>query len=265
MRREPASARDLFRSAGEADRFAASLGTALVGGRVLYFEAVGSTNDVLKGLACEDAPAGLVAVAEEQTAGRGREGRAWHSPPGAGLYFSYVLRPRLEVALAAWLTGTAALGAAAAIREFTGVEALIEWPNDVVVDGRKLGGVLAESRTSGGAVDFAAVGVGLNVDLDAGELPGDLRAAVTSLAQETGEAVDRRALFAAVLAGIDSRVALLAEGRTAELADEFNALCRSVGLPLERPGAEAGTAEGVDELCRMIVRTSDGRKAVVTT
>jgi len=236
-----------------------------VGGRILYFDEVGSTNDVLKGLACEDAPAGLVAVTDEQTAGRGREGRAWHSPPGAGLYFSYVLRPRLEVALAAWLTGTAAVGAAAAIREFSGLDARIEWPNDVVVDGRKLGGVLAESRTSGGKVDFVAVGVGLNVNLDAGELPEGLRAAATSLSAQIGETVDRRGLFAALLAGIDSRVGLLAEGRTAELADEFNALCRSVGLPLERPGAEAGVAEGVDELCRMIVRTGDGGKAVVTT
>ncbi len=247
---------DLFESQAHADEFAAGLATRFVGLRVVHFDSTPSTNDDIRRLAAGGEPEGTVVVAESQTAGRGRAGRTWHSPAGSGLLFSYLLRPPVAVDMVGWLTGTAALGTAAALREHCRVDAAIEWPNDIVTARGKLGGVLAEAETSPGAIDCAVVGVGLNVNLDADQLP-DIDQTATSVSRETAARCDRAPLFAAILRAIDTRLAMLYDGRAEDLAGELAANCRTVGTRIDRDGA-SGTATGIDTFGRLVVTAGDG-------
>jgi BirA family transcriptional regulator, biotin operon repressor / biotin---[acetyl-CoA-carboxylase] ligase len=160
-------------------------------GRVYRYDAlVPSTQRLLE----QDDPEGAIAVAEEQTEGRGRLGRSWHAPAGTSILVSVLLRPQVEPARLPELSLVAGGAVAQAIAEVTGLEPSIKFPNDVLVDGRKVAGILAES--SDGRV---VLGVGVNVNQSAGELPPDAQTEPTSLQLELGKPVDRRVLLAAIL------------------------------------------------------------------
>jgi BirA family biotin operon repressor/biotin-[acetyl-CoA-carboxylase] ligase len=263
MRIDASPPAPLFTCREEADAFASSLGTRLIGTRLVHCESTGSTNDALRRLADAGEPEGLVFSTEHQTSGRGREGRTWHSPPGSGLLFSYLVRPGLPSNSAAWLTAAAALGVASAVREHCGVQASIDWPNDVVAAHGKLGGVLAEAAIRSGRIELAVVGVGLNVNLDVSALPTALARTASSLSHETGRSTDRQELFRRVLLSIDERWAAVLGGRTAELARELESLSANMGRPFERAGFEPGTVEGIDDLGRLVLRTTGGRTVSV--
>jgi BirA family biotin operon repressor/biotin-[acetyl-CoA-carboxylase] ligase len=160
-----------------------------------WHDAVVSTSDRLKALARGGAPEWTVVAADRQTGGRGREGRAWASPPG-GLYLSVLLRPRREVA--SRLPLAAGVAVAEAAREH-GVEAQLKWPNDVLVGGRKLAGILAEAASGADGVEWVALGIGVNVAADEGALPEGLRGVTASLAGESGRAPRTVSVAAAVL------------------------------------------------------------------
>ena len=241
----------LFESDADAERFGADLGLATVGCRVLYVGSTASTNEDLKALAHDGAGGGTVLITDHQSAGRGRKGRRWHSPPGSGLLLSYLLKPDLEARLAAWLTGTAALGAASGIAAATGLDMRIKWPNDIVVGGKKLGGVLAESETSDGTLRTA-------VSYEEG--PGPYS---TSISAELGRAANRRDILAGVLRGIDSRVTMLRRGEGAALAAELTSVCTNVGRHIGPQDGPGGVVECVDALCRLLVRAGDGRTITV--
>jgi BirA family biotin operon repressor/biotin-[acetyl-CoA-carboxylase] ligase len=239
----------------------------------------GSTNADLLAQARAGAAEGLVLVAEAQTAARGRLGRRWTSPPRAALTFSVLLRPRgVPPARLGWVPLLAGVAAASAVHAVTGVDAALKWPNDVFVDGRKLGGILAER--SGFAV---VAGIGINVWQDRAGLPGD---AATSLLLEA-PAVDAAGGgdgSAAVVSGLRER--LLAEllaslsdwylawrdqaspgdADTCGLRWEYTRRCVTLGreVVVTMPGAEAisGTAAGVDWAGRLEVRTEHGRVSV---
>ncbi len=148
---------------------------------VRWFDRIDSTNRYLLDRAAEGAPEGLVAVADEQTAGRGRLGRTWVAPPGSALLVSALLRPRLAVDRTHLVTLAAGLAALDAVRALTGVQAGLKWPNDVVVDDRKLAGILAEADGVGAVV----VGMGCNVRPDV--LPADLASIATAVSLDRGE------------------------------------------------------------------------------
>lgn len=142
-----------------------------------WFAHIGSTNDRVRELARSGAPEWTVVLAAEQAGGRGREGRAWSSPPG-GLYLSVLLRP--SPAAASRLPLAAGVAVADAVREH-GVPARLKWPNDVLVDDRKLAGILCESASGAGTIDWVALGIGVNVELDPATLPPELRGQTASL------------------------------------------------------------------------------------
>jgi BirA family transcriptional regulator, biotin operon repressor / biotin---[acetyl-CoA-carboxylase] ligase len=152
-----------------------------MGRPLLQLEEATSTNDVAKEMALQGAAEGLVVVAARQTKGRGRRGRVWESPPGAGLYFSALLRPGWPAAEAPWLGVLAGLAACQAARSLGAARATVKWPNDVMVDGRKLGGVLVEPRIAAGRVEFAVLGIGINVVQE--DWPPGLRDTAVSLRQ----------------------------------------------------------------------------------
>jgi len=196
-----------------------------VGAIVHRLEAVPSTNDAARALALDGAAHGTAVLANEQTRGRGTKGRAWHSPAGLGLYASFVLRGPGGGALPFphLLPLAAGLAASDAVRETSGVETLLKWPNDIVHRGRKLGGILCEAQSGGEAGDFAIVGIGLNVDNGPDDLPEGLRAGSTSVKMAGGRPVTVAALFDALCRALDGWYNVLARGDKEAVIRAFEA------------------------------------------
>jgi BirA family transcriptional regulator, biotin operon repressor / biotin---[acetyl-CoA-carboxylase] ligase len=157
----------------------------LFGKRVLHFFKADSTNRVAMELGYASEPEGTVVIAEEQTAGRGRAGRQWHSERGTGLYFTLLLRPKLAPAQAPLLTMLAGLSAHAAIQVQTGLQPELKWPNDLLLNGKKIGGILTEMHAEPSAVRFVIVGIGINVNQE--NFPAELASVATSLRKESGK------------------------------------------------------------------------------
>ncbi len=174
----------------------------LFGKRVFHFFKTGSTNTVAMELGFAGEPEGTVVVAEAQTAGRGRSGRSWHSEKGAGLYFTVLLRPRLAPAQAPLLTMLAGVSAHAAIAAQTGLQPELKWPNDLMVGGKKLGGILTEMHAEPNAMRFVIVGIGINVNQE--KFPAELASIATSIRKETGRMSYRLELLARLLAQFES-------------------------------------------------------------
>ena len=219
----------------------------------------GSTNLDLITAAADGAAEGTVLVAESQTAGRGRMGRQWVSPPGGALTFSVLLRPAaLPQASRGWVPLLAGVAVAHAVRAETGVNAVLKWPNDVQVNGAKLAGILAEQAA--GAI---VVGIGINVSLGRDELPV---ATATSLALEGAEGVAPGALLIAVLGELGRWYLAWAGARGDAVAcglhREYQALCATIGrqVRVSLPGGRmvTGVASGVDQTGRLVVGSAAG-------
>jgi BirA family biotin operon repressor/biotin-[acetyl-CoA-carboxylase] ligase len=165
------------------------------------FETCPSTNDVAREMALRGAPEGTAVVADEQTAGRGTKGRSWHSPRGKGLYASLVLRPAAaEITL---LPLAAGLAAREAVERSHGLSARLRWPNDILWEGKKLGGVLCESGFLGNRPEYVILGVGLNVDHDLNDFPPDIRALAVSLRMATQRPADGEGLLRRLLSELE--------------------------------------------------------------
>ena len=175
--------------------------------RVYRYETVGSTNTELMALARQGAAEGTVVLAGQQTAGRGRMGRSFQSPAGLGLWMSVLLRPTCPPERLPPVTALTAAACAGAIREVRGAEVGVKWPNDLVLDGRKLCGILTELE-SGGEGLALVIGIGLNVSQRREDFPPELRETAGSLAMLTGREVPREALAGAILAECRRRGAL---------------------------------------------------------
>jgi BirA family biotin operon repressor/biotin-[acetyl-CoA-carboxylase] ligase len=177
-------------------------------GTILHrLDSVPSTNDAARALARVGAAHGTAVVAEEQTRGRGTKGRSWHSPRGRGLYVSFILRwddPRELGGAFALLPLAAGLAAADAVLESAGVSPGLKWPNDLVWERKKLGGILTESVFREKAPGFAVVGVGINVNHEAADFPGDLAGTATSLLLITGRPADRERLLGGLCRSLES-------------------------------------------------------------
>jgi BirA family biotin operon repressor/biotin-[acetyl-CoA-carboxylase] ligase len=170
---------------------------SLFGKRIYHFFKTDSTNRVALELGHAGEPEGAVVLAEEQTAGRGRAGRVWHSDRAVGIYVTVLLRPRLAPVQAPLLTMMAGLSARSAVRAVTGLTADLKWPNDLLLNGKKTGGILTEMHAEPGQIRFVIVGIGLNVNQE--KLPGALADTATSLRVETGRSQSRMELLVRLL------------------------------------------------------------------
>jgi BirA family biotin operon repressor/biotin-[acetyl-CoA-carboxylase] ligase len=231
--------------------------------RVQRFEEIDSTNAYLKDRAREGAPEGLVAVADHQTAGRGRLGRPWESPPGANLLVSLLLRPACHPDDLHLCTTAVALAAADACGEVAGVDVSFKWPNDLLVGESKLAGILAEVEFAGGAPPAVVVGIGINV-----AWPGPPEAEGTCLNDVSGSAqpVDRKVLLDHLLYALAPRREMLeeAQGRWV-LADEVRRRCSTLGqrVRVSLPDEElTGMAHGIDRTGRLVMETETGLRTI---
>ncbi|HTZ33368.1 MAG TPA: biotin--[acetyl-CoA-carboxylase] ligase [Methylomirabilota bacterium] len=175
---------------------------SLFGKRVFHYFKMDSTNRAAIELGLAGEPEGTVVMAEEQTAGRGRAGRSWHSEKGTGLYVSILLRPRLAPAQTPLLTMLAGISAQAAVEAVTGLAPELKWPNDLLLNGKKLGGILTEMHAEPSAVRFVVVGIGINTNQE--KFPTELAAIATSLRKESGRITFRLELLVRLLSQFES-------------------------------------------------------------
>ncbi len=246
----------------------AALTSRTFGCRLVVLRRTASTNDVAKDLAAHGAPEGTVVVADEQTRGRGRLGRPWLAPPGTCLLCSILFRPALSACQAARLTMLCSLAAADALEQVAHLRVALKWPNDLIVQcrtadaeprsWRKLAGLLTETGVVGEHLDFAVVGIGINVNVPPEMLP-TLAPDATSVLAEVGRGVNRVSLLAGLLAAIERRYKSLQAGGSP--SDEWAAQLATLGQPVEvrtSDGVLSGVAESVDEDGALLLRTRDG-------
>ncbi len=174
-----------------------------LGGKLHYFAELGSTNTHARVLAEGGAPEGEIVIAESQTEGRGRLGRRWESPPFVNLYLSIILRPRLAPACAPQITLMAAVALVETIRPLIEPTPIIKWPNDILVGGKKIAGVLSEAVCDFERVAHVILGIGLNLNYRGGSMPPDIRNRATSLADLTGSSVDRESVLLRLIHNLD--------------------------------------------------------------
>jgi BirA family transcriptional regulator, biotin operon repressor / biotin---[acetyl-CoA-carboxylase] ligase len=234
------------------------LNTHDLGQVVHHFEEIGSTNDRARQLAEEGAGHGDLVIAEAQTGGRGRRGRSWSSPPGRNAYFSVILRPDLPPARAPELTLLASVALCDALR-LAGVPALIKWPNDLLVGGRKIAGILTELGMERGVVQWVVVGIGVNVNAVEADFPEELRELATSVRLARGVPAPRALLVAACLTALEEWLDRHAEEGFEPVRrawrERSDTLGREVVVRTEA-GELVGTAEDVDADGALLLRVS---------
>jgi BirA family biotin operon repressor/biotin-[acetyl-CoA-carboxylase] ligase len=245
-----------------ADDLLARLGKTRVIGRDLQvFQETTSTNDVIEKLARDGVKEGAVVFAESQTRGRGRLGRKWVSPARKGLWFSVLLRPDLRPQEATRLTVASGTALRRAIHGQTGLAAAIKWPNDILVAGQKVAGILMEMRAEVDHIQYVVLGIGVDVNLAATDFPSELRKVATSLKAELGCPVPRAELAVAILRELDQDYARLADGKFAAIVDEWEQHCATLGREViirMGPREVRGRAEALGEDGALLVRTEHG-------
>ena len=234
------------------------------GRHFIWFAEVTSTNDVAAMLAETGAAEGTVVSAEAQTAGRGRLGRVWISPPMAGLYVSLLLRPPVHVAQLVTIAAGAAVSEG--IEAATGLNTGVKWPNDVHVSGRKVAGILAEAGTSGDGGQHVVLGFGINVMPAA--YPPDIARRATSVEGELGRQVDRGAVLSECLAAFATHYECLRAHEHPQVLDAWRRRAStSLGRPVEwdaNGSLHRGFAEDLDERGALLVRTDRGVERVIS-
>jgi len=232
-----------------------------IGFQIERLEAVDSTNSYLKNRAAEGAPHGLAVVAEEQTGGRGRFGRSFHSPRGKGLYLSVLLRPDFPAVQAAKLTPWAAVAVCRAVEELTGLKPAIKWINDILLEDRKLCGILTEADIApDGSLNDVILGIGLNLTQGEEDFPPEVAGVATSLAQHLPEVPEREEMLSALLGELDRMWNAFPEAAE-EYLEAYRARCSTVGQEVLVTGGgeeREGFALGVNEDFSLRVRFAGG-------
>lgn len=236
------------------------ISTRVTGKNLVFLDMVDSTNTRAKQLAEAGAPDGTLVVAETQSAAKGRRGRSWMAPAGTGVWFSLLLRPQIEPEHASMMTLVAAMAVEKGIRETTGLHGRIKWPNDVVVDGKKVCGILTEMSADMDSVNHVVVGIGINANIR--EFPEELREKATSLFLASGQVVKRAGLLNAVLLAWEEYYGRYLQTEDLSLlAKEYNE--KLAGLHgrvqvLAPKGDYTGISHGINHRGELLVEREDG-------
>ena len=263
-----------YRLEGSPDRLSAgelagALAGRRVGGHLVCLETVDSTNSEIKRRALAGAPDGLAVLAEGQTGGRGRRGRSFVSPPGKGLYLSVLLRPHCPLAEVPTLTAWSAVAVCDAVEAVCGIRPGIKWPNDVILEGRKLCGILTELELEAetAALRYVVVGIGVNISQTEADFGPEVAPVAVSLAQALGKAPRRAEVARALLDSLDRLYAQFPQQRGDWLA-RYRADCLTVGKSIRvisGTGEREGTALGVEEDFSLRVAWKEGGEEVLSS
>ena len=234
--------------------------TQWAGRNIVYYPETDSTNLRIRELGDAGAPHGTLAVADMQTAGRGRRGRTWESPPGSSIYMSILLRPDIIPGAAPMLTLVMACSVAEGISDCENVDVRIKWPNDVIAGGKKLVGILTEMSTQIDYINHVTIGVGINVNMT--EFPENIRDTSTSLRLETGHKVRRAPLIAAIMKRFEENYAVFLKTQDMSgLMEKYSGMLINLDRDVLVLGAEdsyKAHALGIDRQGELIVRREDG-------
>jgi len=242
-----------------------NLKSKIFGKKIYSYRKVGSTNLLGFRLAETGSEEGTLIVADEQSKGKGRMGRSWYSPPRLGLWMSLILRPDIPPFKAPGLSICAGLALAQSIKEMTGIEAKIKWPNDCLIDGKKVGGILLELSAELDRINFVIVGIGVNVNHSAQDFPRNLSQTATSMKIRLGKDLSRLALLTSFLEEFE-RIYLdfKKKGLSAqrEMIKSFSSLLGKKVAVRFGKGKIEGMAENIDENGSLVIRTKKGEKVV---
>lgn len=242
------------------------MNTKWMGKNIIYLPVTDSTNTQAKRLGEEGAEHGTLVVTQCQTAGRGRRGRSWESPEG-NIYFTFILRPDVEVSRASMITLVSALALAKAIEKVAGLNTQIKWPNDVVANGKKLCGILTESSTDLEYINYVVVGIGINVNQ--ASFPDELADKASSLLLELGRSVNRGAVLGEFLNRFEAYYEIFIETEDMSgLIDTYNELLVNCGREvkiIEKDRERILKAIGIDENGGLIVENPEGvRESIIS-
>jgi BirA family biotin operon repressor/biotin-[acetyl-CoA-carboxylase] ligase len=240
--------------------------TQIIGKKIHVFDQVGSTNSEAYRIAREGGEEGEVVVADCQLRGRGRLGRSWLSPPGANLYVSVILRPPMELRNAPLLTLMAAVAVAKTIKRISGIQPRIKWPNDLLVHGKKVAGLLNEMKARAGQVDFVILGIGINVNMTSGTIPEGMRPIATSLREELGYEISRVELLHELMREVEGEYQAFLTGERERVLREWEEFSQMVGTVVEVRSFDEvirGRVKGVDSDGSLILLTPDGSERSV--
>ena len=239
--------------------------TQWVGQRVYFYEEIDSTNTQAKRLAEEDAPSGTLVVSDCQVKGKGRRGRVWTSPKGEAIYMTILLRPQIRPDRASMVTLVMGLSVVQAIRNVLGLETSIKWPNDVVLNRKKLVGILTEMSAQMDYIEYLVIGTGINANMTA--FSEELKDKATSLRMEMGRPVNRAALIAESMKCFEKNYEIFEKTQDLSgLMEDYQAVLANLNQPVRvlEPGHEySGIARGINEKGELLVEREDGTVTAV--
>ena len=238
--------------------------TEWAGCEIYYFDSIDSTNTKAKELAEEGHPSGTLVVADRQTAGKGRRGRSWESPSGIGIFMTLMLKPEINPNHASMLTLVAAMATTRAIRRVTGVPAMIKWPNDIVMNGKKVCGILTEMSAQFDYINHIVIGIGINVHNE--DFPEEIAQTASSIYLESGQRIHRASLIETFLEEFEDVYAEYLKTEDMEgLVKEYDAMLVNRGRQvrvLDPKEPFEGKAMGITKKGELIVDTWESRKLV---
>lgn len=243
----------------------ATLTTELIGCQIIVVSSIDSTNELAKSKAKAGAEAGLVVIANEQSQGKGRRGRIWHSQPG-GLYFSILLRPRLPLNEAAKITLLTGVTIVEALRKFYRLPAVLKWPNDILVEGKKVCGILTELSANIETINYLVIGVGINCNQDPHSWPDDISETATSLQAVIGSSVNRKQLLERTLTHLEYRYQEFIRGNMQEVIELARLYSPLLGRTVQViTSQDTFTAKAVDisDTGALIVETQTGKQVTL--
>lgn len=245
-----------------ADEVRFGLKTSFLGRNIHYEESVDSTQRIAHMLAHNEAEEGTVVIANEQISGKGRMGRVWHSPKSTGIWMSIILRPKIPLPKAPQLTLIAAVAVAQAIEETASVLPQIKWPNDILLSGKKVTGILTELQAEADRVNSVIIGIGMNVNQQLGDFPDEIKKIATSLSIETGETQQRATIIQAIFMNLERLYLLYLDKGFYPIKVLWESYATSIGKVITARTMNntiTGTALGISEDGVLLIESEDGQ------
>lgn len=243
------------------EEITADLNTDIIGKKLVYLREVTSTQDIAVKLAREGAAEGTAVIAEKQVAGRGRRGRNWMSPSGGGIYISLVLRPEINPLYIAQVPMAAGVALIKTIKQVTGIQSKIKWPNDIMIGTRKVAGILAETDCEADRVNYLILGIGINVNTCMQSLPESIRSIATSLREESGGEISRMELIRCLLSQLEDIYKEFIINGFSPILYQWKQLNNTIGSKVrvfDDTWEISGTAVAIDEDGFLLVETDGG-------